>query len=45
MLEKLTDRELDVLSCIIHGRSSKKIALLLHISSRTIEWHIKNIMI
>ena len=45
MIDNLTKRELDVLSCISHGRSSKKIALLLNLSPRTIEWHKKNIMI
>jgi len=39
-----TSRELDIVSCIINGRSVKSSALLLDISSNTINSHIKNIM-
>ncbi len=34
-------REIDVLSCLIHGRSAKSMALLLAISTNTVNSHIK----
>jgi len=40
-----TIREIDVISCLIHGRSIKKIALLLAISPKTVEVHIRNLML
>jgi len=40
-----TSREIDVIACLLSGRSSKKIASLLSISSKTIENHIRNIML
>jgi tetratricopeptide (TPR) repeat protein/DNA-binding CsgD family transcriptional regulator len=40
-----TPREIDVISCIISGRSAKKIAYFLSISPRTVENHIHNIML
>lgn len=39
-----TRREIDVIACILNGRSTKKIALLLSISPKTVENHIRNIM-
>lgn len=43
--KKFTQREIDILSFIISGRSSKKIAIILSISSRTVDNHMRNIMI
>lgn len=42
-LEKLTPRELDVLSCLLENSASKKIALILKITIETIDTHIANI--
>lgn len=39
-----TLREVDIISCILNGKSTKKIALLLFISPKTVENHIRNIM-
>ncbi len=39
-----TDREIDVISCILNMRGIKKIAEILSISPRTIETHIRNIL-
>src|SRR5690606_498854 len=41
---KFTYREIDVLAFMIHGKSTKKIASLLFISPRTVENHVRNIM-
>lgn len=41
----ITSRELDVIACLIGGRSSKKIASFLLISAKTVENHIRNIML
>ena len=41
----LTQREVDVISCIINVRGTKKIATILSISLRTAERHIQNIML
>ena len=41
---KFTVREIDVMSCILHNRTEKKIAALLSISHRTISVHVRNIM-
>ncbi len=41
----LTQREIDVISCIINTRGTKKIAAILSISLRTAERHIQNIML
>ena len=41
----LTQREVDVISCIINVRGTKKIATILSISLRTVERHIHNIML
>lgn len=40
-----TRRELDIAACILSGRTAKKIASLLSISSKTVENHIRNIML
>ena len=40
-----TPREIDVLACVVHDRGVKKIANILGISPRTIEGHIKNILL
>ena len=42
---EFTSREIDILSCILGGRSSKKIAPLLSISPKTVEAHTRNIML
>lgn len=42
--KKFTQREIDILSFIISGRSSKRIAIVLSISSRTVDNHMRNIM-
>ncbi|MBN9413113.1 MAG: hypothetical protein J0H12_04235 [Candidatus Paracaedimonas acanthamoebae] len=39
-----TPREIDVISCLIHGRVVKTIASYLSISAKTVETHIWNIM-
>lgn len=39
----LTDREREVLKWIVHGESSKSIAQIISISSRTVEVHRRNI--
>jgi DNA-binding NarL/FixJ family response regulator len=43
-LDRLTDREREVLQLIAEGRSIKEIATLLHISKKTAESHRRNIM-
>jgi DNA-binding NarL/FixJ family response regulator len=43
-LQILTDREREVLQLIAEGRSTKEIALRLHISSKTVETHRRQIM-
>lgn len=40
-----TNRELDIISCLISGRSTKKIASFLELSPKTIEVHIRNVML
>jgi len=42
---KFSEREIDILSCILHMRGAKKIANILQISYRTVERHIQNIML
>ena len=39
-----TARELEVLSCLLHGRTAEEIAADLHISRRTVEKHKENMM-
>jgi DNA-binding CsgD family transcriptional regulator len=38
-----TKRELEVLSCLLDGMSNRDIALCLHVSERTVKFHIANI--
>jgi len=40
-----TNREIEVIACLIHGRRIKKIALILSISPKTVESHIRNVML
>ncbi len=40
---KITNREVDIISCIIHNRGTKKIASILSISHKTVASHIANI--
>ncbi len=42
---RFTDREIDVIACLIGGRSYKKIASILSISPKTVEYHVRNIML
>lgn len=42
---KFTLREIDILAFMLHGKSTKKTAALLLISPRTVENHIRNIMV
>ena len=44
-LSLLTARELDVVSCLLNGRGVKKTASLLKISPKTVETHIRNLML
>ena len=39
-----TNRELDIIACLLAGRSNKKIASLLDISDKTVENHVHNVM-
>ncbi len=41
---KFTNREFDIIACIVHMRGSSKMASLLSISPRTCETHVLNIM-
>ena len=43
--KRLTNREIDVIACLVGGRSNKKAASFLGISPKTIENHIHNIML
>ena len=40
----ITSREFDIIACLLGGRSTKKIASFLLISTNTVEAHIRNIM-
>lgn len=40
----LSKREIDILSCLIENQASKKIAIILNISQKTVDTHIFNIM-
>ena len=42
--EKLSERELQVLGLISHGKSNKEIASLLFVSEDTVKMHVKNIL-
>ncbi|GAB4271545.1 MAG: hypothetical protein Kow0080_17070 [Candidatus Promineifilaceae bacterium] len=41
--EPLSDRELEVLKCVIDGLSNKEIAATLHISQNTVKVHLRNV--
>jgi tetratricopeptide (TPR) repeat protein/DNA-binding CsgD family transcriptional regulator len=41
----LTRREVDIISCVLGGRSAKKIASFLSIAPKTVEHHIRNVML
>jgi len=41
----LTRREVDIISCVLSGRSAKKIASFLSIAPKTVEHHIRNVML
>ena len=40
---KLTKREVEVLTLVIEGKSSKEVADLLFVSKRTVDFHLANI--
>lgn len=40
-----TSREIDIIACILQGRTAKKIAFLLRIAPKTVENHLRNIML
>jgi len=42
--DDLTDREMDVLSCVSHGLSNKQIAAKLSVSTTTVRSHVSNIL-
>ncbi|MFO1291958.1 MAG: LuxR C-terminal-related transcriptional regulator [Rubrivivax sp.] len=42
-LEPLSERELEVLRCIVEGLPNKRIAARLHISEPTVKFHLRNI--
>lgn len=42
---QFTQREIDVMSFLLNGRASKKIASFLDISVRTVETHMRNVML
>src|ERR1043165_831037 len=41
---KITSKEVDIIACILNGRSTKTIASFLSISPKTVETHLRNIM-
>ena len=40
---KLTKREIEVLTLVIEGKSSKEAADMLYVSKRTVDFHLANI--
>jgi len=40
---RLTKREIEVLSLVIEGKSSKDVADVLYVSKRTVDFHLANI--
>lgn len=44
VLEQLTDRELEVLSYVASGYRNREIAERLHVTVKTIEYHLSNIL-
>ena len=43
-LDRLTDREREVMRCMVNGNSSKQIASMLELSPKTVDVHRSNIM-
>ena len=43
-IDSLSPRELDIVACVMHGKTSKNIARALNITHRTVEAHLYNIM-
>jgi FixJ family two-component response regulator len=43
-LDRLTDREREVMRCMVNGNSSKQIAAMLKLSPKTVDVHRSNIM-
>ncbi|GAB3055487.1 response regulator transcription factor [Intrasporangium mesophilum] len=43
-LPRLTDRELEVLEHVAHGRTNQQVATAMHISENTVRNHIRNIL-
>ena len=43
-LDNLTPRETEVLACLVHKHSSNEIAILLSITTRTVQAHVYHIM-
>lgn len=41
---KFTPREIDIIACVLGRKTAKKMAVSLHISPKTVENHIRNIM-
>ncbi len=41
---QLSDRELEVMRCIVAGQSNQEIGELLHISESTVKFHVNNIL-
>ena len=41
--ESVTDRELEVLTLLAHGKSNKEISTILNISESTVKSHLRNI--
>jgi DNA-binding NarL/FixJ family response regulator len=41
--QKLTKREVEVLTLVIEGKSSKEVADQLYVSKRTVDFHLANI--
>lgn len=44
MNKKLSKKEQQIVEFILDYKTYKEIANILHISPRTVEWHVKNIM-
>ena len=42
---RFSSREIDIIACILNGRTAKKIAALLSISPKTVATHIRNVML
>ena len=42
-LSDLTSRELEVLQLVLAGRTNKSIAAAIHVSAKTVEFHLNNI--